>query len=204
MPTRKPVFIDTPCSETSDRAIAERLQLEEYSSKTATQDNNPFRRLSGGALSRAEHILTGESDTPPIKIWDSFQIPNLLRDEILAHQLYEQEQALSQSQSQKGKQREKSDHALALQMHLELIDEGLKIVMRDCNVCGESVPVADLPALMGCSHEPQTCRECYTGWIASQLEEKGWRRIGCPESGCGHILEHASVQRYGSTEVFLR
>jgi hypothetical protein len=202
MPVRKPLFLDTVSSEASDRAIAEKLQLEEYSSRTMTQDNNPFRRLSVGPQNRCKNRPSQQNDVFR-KDWDT-STPDLLRDEILARRLYEQEKALSQSQSQKGKQREESDHALALQMHLELIDEGLEIVMRECIVCGDGAPAADLPALMNCSHEPRTCPDCYGGWIASQLEEKGWRRIGCPESGCGQILEHGDVQRYSSAEVFQR
>ena len=101
-------------------------------------------------------------------------------------------------------QREQDYYELALQIQLQCMAEEPEVVMRECIVCGDRACLADLPILTGCTHETRTCSSCYEGWISSQLEEQGWKRIKCPEAKCEQILEHADVQCYSSVEVFQR
>ncbi|KAF2867250.1 hypothetical protein BDV95DRAFT_446383, partial [Massariosphaeria phaeospora] len=73
---------------------------------------------------------------------------------------------------------------------------------RECAVCGDMVAIPDFPALPDCSHEPETCVSCFAGWIASELQGKGWRNIRCPGNECKVPLKHHEVQQYASQEVF--
>ena len=75
---------------------------------------------------------------------------------------------------------------------------------RECVVCSEAMPIPDFPSLMNCTHEPQVCGDCYKTWISSQLDNKSWKEIGCPDSGCKELLGHADVQRYAAPEVYLK
>ncbi|KAF2692067.1 hypothetical protein K458DRAFT_286283 [Lentithecium fluviatile CBS 122367] len=72
----------------------------------------------------------------------------------------------------------------------------------ECIVCGETVPTPDLPYLVSCTHEPQTCRDCFAAWIGSELENKDWQSIKCPGSDCRVILAHEEVKQYATKEVF--
>jgi hypothetical protein len=75
---------------------------------------------------------------------------------------------------------------------------------RDCVVCGESVHIADLPALFPCDHRPETCAECYSGWITARLQDSNWGEVKCPGDGCKTILSYHDIQAYGSPEIFQR
>ncbi|KAF1995018.1 hypothetical protein P154DRAFT_612278 [Amniculicola lignicola CBS 123094] len=96
------------------------------------------------------------------------------------------------------------DYALALQMRTDIQLEEIAPATRDCVVCGETIPIPELPALMACIHPPQTCAECFSGWIASELESKGWRDIKCPEANCKETIQHIEVQLIAKPEVFQR
>jgi hypothetical protein len=72
----------------------------------------------------------------------------------------------------------------------------------ECAVCSETVPTSDVPYLDNCTHEPQTCGDCFAAWIESELEKKGWQSIKCPGSNCRVILAHDEVQKYATREVF--
>ncbi|KAF2110180.1 hypothetical protein BDV96DRAFT_501694 [Lophiotrema nucula] len=76
--------------------------------------------------------------------------------------------------------------------------------MRDCAVCGDSFPIRDLPALVNCTHEPQTCATCFQTWIETELNSKSWNTISCPWSECRNILQHYEVQQYATQEVYDR
>lgn len=80
----------------------------------------------------------------------------------------------------------------------------LSIRYRDCAVCGDATPIADLPALANCEHEPETCAACFAAWIESELDKKGWRTIKCPGSECRILLAHHDVRQYATEEVFER
>ncbi|EDU50409.1 conserved hypothetical protein [Pyrenophora tritici-repentis Pt-1C-BFP] len=73
---------------------------------------------------------------------------------------------------------------------------------RDCVVCGDSVQIVDLPSLADCDHQPETCTGCYSGWIAAQLQESGWREVKCPGDGCKVQLSYQEIQAYASPKTF--
>ena len=75
---------------------------------------------------------------------------------------------------------------------------------RNCVVCSETIPIPEFPALMSCEHVPEVCTDCYKSWIASELDSKSWKEIGCPESGCKQLLKHAEVQQYAAPEVYAK
>ncbi len=45
-----------------------------------------------------------------------------------------------------------------------------------------------------CQHPPTTCLECVAVSIQSDLDNKLWNDIGCPE--CGERLEYDDVHKY--------
>jgi hypothetical protein len=94
------------------------------------------------------------------------------------------------------------DYLMALQLQADMVDQEMARASRDCAVCGDAVPIAQLPALISCTHEPKICAGCLASWIASELDSKGWRNIGCPESNCGNVLDHVEVQLHATSEVF--
>lgn len=73
---------------------------------------------------------------------------------------------------------------------------------RECAVCGDASPIADLPSLMKCAHRAETCALCFARWIESELSTKGWKGIGCPDAKCTVLLAHHEVQLYASSNVF--
>jgi hypothetical protein len=75
---------------------------------------------------------------------------------------------------------------------------------RDCVVCSESHPISELPALAECEHIPQTCGDCYAGWVAAQLQDSGWNEAKCPESKCKIKLNYYEIRQVVTTETFLQ
>ncbi|OAL56794.1 hypothetical protein IQ07DRAFT_18408 [Pyrenochaeta sp. DS3sAY3a] len=73
---------------------------------------------------------------------------------------------------------------------------------RDCAVCGDSQPISSLPSLANCTHIPETCADCYTEWITSQLTESSWREVKCPGSKCKIKLTYHEIQAYALPENF--
>ncbi|CAE7205025.1 IBR domain containing protein [Pyrenophora teres f. teres] len=73
---------------------------------------------------------------------------------------------------------------------------------RNCVVCDESVQIVDLPSLANCDHQPETCIDCYSGWIVAQLQDSGWREVACPGNGCKVKLSYQEIQAYASPETF--
>ncbi|KAG9205612.1 hypothetical protein G6514_007217 [Epicoccum nigrum] len=105
---------------------------------------------------------------------------------------------------------EPQDAALARQLHeeeLQAQEERLREAAsrtRDCAVCGEATLIIELPSLSSCSHEAQTCSDCYATWIASQLEGNGWQGVKCPGTTCKINLTYEEVKAYAAREVFER
>jgi E3 ubiquitin-protein ligase RNF14 len=95
-----------------------------------------------------------------------------------------------------------NDYMVALQLQADMAEQETVPASRECTVCGDDVPIPQLPALMNCIHEPKVCAGCFASWIASALDSKGWRHIGCPESNCRTMLDHVEVQLYAAPEVF--
>jgi hypothetical protein len=83
-------------------------------------------------------------------------------------------------------------------------DQTAQSRQRDCVVCGESVYIFDLPALYQCTHRPETCAECYSGWIAAQLHENNWGEVKCPGDECKTTLSYHDIQAHASPEIFQR
>jgi len=81
-------------------------------------------------------------------------------------------------------------------------EQGSTAVKLECAVCSETIPIAGVPYLASCTHEPSTCRDCFAVWIESELGKKGWQSIKCPGSGCRVLLAHGEVQEYATKEVF--
>lgn len=76
------------------------------------------------------------------------------------------------------------------------------ISTRECAVCGDRHPISELPSLAECKHPPQTCAECYAGWVASQLEGSGWKEAKCPEGDCKIQLTYHEVQQIATPDIF--
>ena len=73
---------------------------------------------------------------------------------------------------------------------------------RDCAVCGENIHRIDYPSLAYCTHEPETCAECYASWITSEIKDGSWREIKCPGNGCKVVLENHEIQQFATSEDF--
>jgi hypothetical protein len=72
---------------------------------------------------------------------------------------------------------------------------------RDCVVCAEKFPVAELPSLAAYDHLPQTCATCYSTWVATQLQDSGWKEAECPEEHCKTQLTYYEIQQMTSPDV---
>jgi E3 ubiquitin-protein ligase RNF14 len=104
-------------------------------------------------------------------------------------------------------EQEEEDFKVAQQIQkeeFELIRQQAAQKTRDCVVCGDPTPIIAFPALPNCEHEPQTCADCYRGWIESELNHKAWNEIKCPEHKCKVILQHSDVQQYAAPEIYER
>ena len=103
-------------------------------------------------------------------------------------------------------QQEEADMMLSHQPQEEACISPQKAILRsrNCVVCAETKPVPEFPAVINCKHKSQVCADCYKSWIASELDNKSWKEIGCPQSGCKQLLKHAEVQRYAAPEVYAK
>ncbi|KAF1834509.1 hypothetical protein BDW02DRAFT_333209 [Decorospora gaudefroyi] len=73
---------------------------------------------------------------------------------------------------------------------------------RDCAVCGDNVHIVVLPSLPNCSHRPETCTNCYSGWITAQLQGNGWSEVKCPAEKCRTTLSYHEIWQYADPETF--
>lgn len=80
----------------------------------------------------------------------------------------------------------------------------VKDLLKECSVCGEPALQNEFVKLSACTHEPDTCKECFLRWIDSQFEITTWERMQCPSSGCNQNITHDDVQKDASDEVFTR
>lgn len=79
----------------------------------------------------------------------------------------------------------------------------LKDCVYDCVICAESKKIADFPLLNAtsqCDHPIQTCTDCLSAWLESELADKGHQSLTCPE--CSATLSHNQVKRAASPETF--
>jgi hypothetical protein len=80
--------------------------------------------------------------------------------------------------------------------------EVVSVATRQCPVCGDDSPIAELPSLAGCEHKPQTCSTCNAGWITAQLQESSWTEARCPESTCHVKMTYDEIQQYAPVNIF--
>lgn len=74
-----------------------------------------------------------------------------------------------------------------------------------CIICEEDfTPEFTPPAwiTLACEHTPTICKKCMTRSIASDLENKIWNQIACPE--CPALLEYEDIRRLADAESFAR
>lgn len=72
----------------------------------------------------------------------------------------------------------------------------------ECSVCGETLAADQFPRLRGCTHEPQTCSECFSGWLASQIGSTTWDRIVCPAEDCNTLIKHRHMKKLVDQDTF--
>jgi hypothetical protein len=83
-----------------------------------------------------------------------------------------------------------------------IVAQVVSVATRQCSVCGDSSPIAELPSLADCEHLPQTCSTCYAGWITVQLQESNWREARCPENTCHVKMTYSEIQQNALVEIF--
>lgn len=74
---------------------------------------------------------------------------------------------------------------------------------QECVICVETLRVSRFPeagVTDRCSHESNSCLECISRHIQSQLESRMWDQLSCPE--CPVLLRYADVQKYATKETF--
>ncbi|KAK4148600.1 hypothetical protein C8A00DRAFT_19598, partial [Chaetomidium leptoderma] len=68
---------------------------------------------------------------------------------------------------------------------------------RECIICTDTKPVSEFPTAAitkACDHEPTTCLLCVATSIQTDLNNRLWNEIKCPE--CRATLEYDDVQRF--------
>ncbi|KAH6622637.1 hypothetical protein F5144DRAFT_335312 [Chaetomium tenue] len=73
---------------------------------------------------------------------------------------------------------------------------------RDCIICTDTKPVSEFPTAAitkACTHEPTTCLVCVATSIRTDLSNRLWNEIKCPE--CRELLEYDDVQRFADEET---
>ena len=73
----------------------------------------------------------------------------------------------------------------------------------ECLTCGEGMTEGSASTLLrsatkNCEHV-QTCASCMQQWIRSQLEDKSWDTLTCPE--CPERLQHDDVREWADDET---
>lgn len=79
-----------------------------------------------------------------------------------------------------------------------------KISLLECSVCGEIKDPSHAVKLSACTHEPDTCSDCFCNWVTSQLESSAWDGIRCPSNNCQQKITHADFKKHASSEDFAR
>ncbi|KAK3320533.1 hypothetical protein B0T19DRAFT_444367 [Cercophora scortea] len=73
---------------------------------------------------------------------------------------------------------------------------------RECIVCTETKNVRDFPKAAvtnKCAHAPSTCLQCVATSIKTDLNNRVWNEIKCPE--CREVLQYDDVQRFADPET---
>jgi hypothetical protein len=71
-----------------------------------------------------------------------------------------------------------------------------------CSVCSDAPPDEGFPRLKRCSHEPEVCRDCFEGWLTSQVESTAWDRIKCPVATCSVIIRHKAMKKLALEDTY--
>lgn len=81
---------------------------------------------------------------------------------------------------------------------------GRFLVRAECSVCMEMFAVADSPDKItsSCQHAAVVCLGCTTESINTQIMDKAWNEISCPE--CLELLSFQEVKRFAGPEDFER
>lgn len=202
--------------EELDRAYAERLQREEVEAANAQNASPPSPRPSSNGFRPSSRTPSSPRAGNDLYSNNPFRPDNPWSDP------WSDQQSLNNNGDlyDEGPSSRRRPPTYA---SLQQVDEDMRIAIRiqeeeeaevrranaaprtrECVVCGEATPIPDFPSLMNCAHEPQVCGDCYKTWISTQLDNKSWKEIGCPDSGCKELLGHADVQRYAAPEVYLK
>lgn len=75
--------------------------------------------------------------------------------------------------------------------------------IRDCIVCGDSKSTLEFPAARpttSCTHPIQTCSDCLSTWLTSEITTNGTSPIKCPQ--CSQHLTHTDIQRSATPSTF--
>ncbi|KAF2192512.1 hypothetical protein K469DRAFT_553519 [Zopfia rhizophila CBS 207.26] len=192
---------------------AERRSISEPPSSSASDDDlytNLWRsQTTGNPNSRFANHRNSYSDSIDLDVDDDHYNPDAELARQLTNGLPDYDVGLGHSLPNYDRViQENVDKEIARQLQQEEEDrrrqENARPSTRDCAVCGEATPIPDFPALVDCSHRPQTCVDCYQGWIASELSNNQWNKIKCPEHKCRVILKHHEVQQYATAEVYAK
>jgi IBR domain, a half RING-finger domain len=76
---------------------------------------------------------------------------------------------------------------------------------QDCAVCADTLrgsQFPERPVTGSCTHASSTCLDCIQRHIESQLENRMWNQLCCPE--CPSLLGYADVEKYASKATFQR
>ncbi|KAF8848703.1 hypothetical protein BDZ45DRAFT_605495 [Acephala macrosclerotiorum] len=77
---------------------------------------------------------------------------------------------------------------------------------RLCTVCGDNKQSSEFPkrSTTRCRHAPSICTEDLKSWIDSQLVDKAWNRIKCPEASCSELFQCEDMKANASELSFAR
>ena len=73
---------------------------------------------------------------------------------------------------------------------------------RECIICTDTKPVSEFPSAAittTCNHPPTTCLICVATSIRTDLNNRLWNEIKCPE--CRATLQYDDVQRFADDET---
>lgn len=74
---------------------------------------------------------------------------------------------------------------------------------QDCAICAETLRVSqfpETPVTDRCTHESNTCSECISRHIESQLESRMWDQLSCPE--CPALFGYTDVEKHATKATF--
>jgi len=77
----------------------------------------------------------------------------------------------------------------------------------ECSICTEEfTPKLKPPPwiTLTCLHQPSVCTPCLAQSIRSDLDNKIWSNIRCPEEGCDAVLIYEDVKRLADAVTFAR